>query len=548
MLFSTPAENGNGDSSGPSSTGSGSQAPLQPVDLNSRATSQPTLSVVIPTRNEERNVEPLLDRLGEVFAEGRTEIIFVDDSDDRTLEVITVGARDCPVQVRLVRRPPSARKGGLSGAVVAGARHARGDWVLVMDADLQHPPETAAALARAAVRYDCDLVIGTRYAGDGASADGLDGSRRALTSSWATALVKSAFPRRLAMSSDPLSGLFAFRKAAVNLDRLRPMGFKILLEIMVRNPVSRLAEVAYSFGPRYAGESKASFRQGMTFLRHVVRLRSARLASQLRAAPKSRSERLRELFRFMAFGLVGASGLVVNTAALWTFSQYLGWNHLIGVALATQASTSWNFVLVDSLVYRGKAQGSRPGRAIRFFAMNNLLLIARLPVIELLVGVGMGLLAANAVTLTLLFVVRFLLSDRAIFRSTAQDSRDPVRVLVDMTAGAGRGEVGTSSNGKRSRYLAYRYDVGGVVTIGSQIMLPEMEYFRAQHVAHDELDITVRVGDVGGRTPRRRAAMTEHAGTAAIRYEEHLGRLGANFRAHLGGDRVDIERSEEHTS
>ncbi len=182
MLFSTPAENGNGDSSGPSSTGSGSQAPLQPVDLNSRATSQPTLSVVIPTRNEERNVEPLLDRLGEVFAEGRTEIIFVDDSDDRTLEVITVGARDCPVQVRLVRRPPSARKGGLSGAVVAGARHARGDWVLVMDADLQHPPETAAALARAAVRYDCDLVIGTRYAGDGASADGLDGSRRALTS------------------------------------------------------------------------------------------------------------------------------------------------------------------------------------------------------------------------------------------------------------------------------------------------------------------------------------------------------------------------------
>ncbi|HYS33229.1 MAG TPA: glycosyltransferase family 39 protein, partial [Streptosporangiaceae bacterium] len=152
-----------------------------------------------------------------------------------------------------------------------------------------------------------------------------------------------------------------------------------------------------------------------------------------------------------------------------------------------------------------------------------------------------GLLAANAVTLTLLFVVRFLLSDRAIFRSTAQDSRDPVRVLVDMTAGAGRGEVGTSSNGKRSRYLAYRYDVGGVVTIGSQIMLPEMEYFRAQHVAHDELDITVRVGDVGGRTPRRRAAMTEHAGTAAIRYEEHLGRLGANFRAHLGGDRVDIE-------
>ncbi len=543
MLFSAPAENGNRNESDPNSAGSGAESPLPPVDLNGRTAGEPVLSVIIPTRNEECNVGPLLGRLAEVFEAERAEIIFVDDSDDRTAEMIAAGAQVCPVRVRLLQRPPSARKGGLSSAVVAGARHARGDWVLVMDADLQHPPETAAVLARTAARYDCDLVIGTRYAGDGASADGLEGGRRVLVSSWATRLLKSAFPRRLAMSSDPLSGLFAFRKAAVDLDRLRPMGFKILLEILVRNPVARLAEVAYSFGPRYAGESKASFRQGMTFLRHVVRLRSARLATQLREGPKSRSERVRELFRFVAFGLVGASGLAVNTAALWTVYRYLGWNHLIGVALATQASTTWNFMLVDSLVYRGRAHGSRTGRATRFFAMNNLLLLARLPVLEVFVAMGMGVLVANAVTLTLLFVVRFVLSDRAIFRSTGQESRDPVRVLVDMTAsaGAGLGDGGTSSSKKRSRYLAYRYDVGGVVTIGSQIMLPEMEYFRAQHVAHDELDITVRVGDVGGRRPRRRAAMTEHAGTAVIRYEEHFGRIGANFRASLGGDRIDIE-------
>jgi len=217
--------------------------------------------VVIPTRNEERNVEPLLDQLGEVFDAARTEIIFVDDSDDRTPELIAVGARACPVHIRLVQRPPSARKGGLGSAVVIGARHARGDWVLVMDADLQHPPETAAMLARTSVRYNCDLVIGTRYAGD-ASADGLGGGRRMLVSSWSTRLLKSVFPRRLAMASDPLSGLFAFRKAAVDLDKLRPRGFKILLEIMVRNPVARITEVAYSFGPRYAGESKASFGRG----------------------------------------------------------------------------------------------------------------------------------------------------------------------------------------------------------------------------------------------------------------------------------------------
>src|SRR5258707_7291375 len=281
MLFSAPAENGSEDASGPDPDGSGVDAALLAADLNGRAADRPRLSVVIPTRNEERNVEPLLAGLGEEFDTARTEIIFVDDSDDRTPELIAVGALACPVHVRLVQRPPSARKGGLSGAVVIGARHARGDWVLVMDADLQHPPETAAMLARTSVRYNCDLVIGTRYASD-ASADGLGGSRRMLVSSWSTRLLKSVFPPRVAVASEPLSGLFAFRKAAVDLGKLRPRGFKVLLEIMGRNPVARIAEVAYSFGPRYAGESKAPVRQGITFPRQGIPLGPLQRAAKRR--------------------------------------------------------------------------------------------------------------------------------------------------------------------------------------------------------------------------------------------------------------------------
>src|SRR4029077_312942 len=151
-----------------------------------------------------------------------------------------------------------------------------------MDADLQHPPETAAVLASTAMRHDCDIVVGTRYAGDRSTADGLGSAGRVFVSSGATRLVKDLFPRRLAMVSDPLSGLFAFRRASVKLDRLRPAGFKVLLEILVRNPVARVAEVAYRFEPRAAGDSKASPREGATFLRHVARLRAARLARQLR--------------------------------------------------------------------------------------------------------------------------------------------------------------------------------------------------------------------------------------------------------------------------
>ena len=150
------------------------------------------------------------------------------------------------------------------------------------------------------------------------------------------------------MVSDPLSGLFAFRRASVNLDRLRPAGFKILLEILVRNPVARVAEVAYRFEPRAAGESKASLRQGVTFLRHVARLRAARLARQLRERPITGRTREPGGCGSCRFGLVGATGIVVNSAALWFFYHTLGWNHLLGAALATQVSTTWNFLLVDT--------------------------------------------------------------------------------------------------------------------------------------------------------------------------------------------------------
>ncbi len=493
------------------------------------------LTVLVPTRNEEENVGPLLARLGAAVAELGAEILVVDDSDDDTPRAVMHYAEQCPVPVRLLHRSPAERRGGLGGAVAAGARVARGEWVLVMDGDLQHPPESAATLAGTAMRHDVDIVVGTRYAGNG-SGEGLNGAGRVLTSSSATRLTKAVFPRRLATVTDPMSGMFAFRRSAIELDRLNPVGFKVLLEILVRHPAARVAEVAYEMAPRTAGESKASLREGVTFLRHVTRLRRQRLVGQLREQrPVSRGERTRQIGRLFAFGLVGLSGLVVNTAALWLLYSTVGLHHLLAATLATQASTSWNFLLVEALVYRGRGNGSRTGRGVRFFLMNNVLLLGRLPVLELLVWAHMTVLTANAVTLVGLFLVRFLVSDRVIYRSAKAGGRDPVRMLVDL---ASPGPI-MAPNRKRTQYLKYRYDVAGTVTIGSQILLPELEFFRAQWVADGDVDIAIRVGDVGRRRPRRRAAMVEHANPTTLRYEEHLGRFGANFRVELG-DTINI--------
>jgi dolichol-phosphate mannosyltransferase len=96
--------------------------------------------------------------------------------------------------------------------------------VLVMNAGPQHPPEAAATLANVALRHDAYIVIGTRCADGIAPQD------------W---LAQSAFPRRLAMVSDPLSRLFAFRAAAVRDGRLSPLASRVLLEILVRHPSTR---------------------------------------------------------------------------------------------------------------------------------------------------------------------------------------------------------------------------------------------------------------------------------------------------------------------
>ena len=153
------------------------------------------------------------------------------------------------------------------------------------------------------------------------------------------------------------------------------------------------------------------------------------------------------------------------------------------------------------------------------------------------------MLWANLVTLVALFVVRYVISDRLIFGRPVpavspeiqRPPVEPVKHLVDLAAD---GSLVDRAKPKRIRYLPYRYDIAGLLTIGSQVRLPELEYFRAQWLDGD-MDIAVRVGDVGRGRPLGRAVVTQFVNPRALRYEEHLGRLGANFRVDLGST-IDV--------
>ena len=237
----------------------------------------PRISLVIPTFNESANVAELLTRLAAALpADVPCEVIFVDDSTDDTPAVIDEAAQHSRLAVSVRHR--QVAEGGLGGAVALGLRQAAAPWIVVMDADLQHPPALVPELIAAGERAEADLVVATRYAGGG-SRDGLSGGFRKLASGGSTLLAKMVFPRRLHDVSDPMSGFFAVRSEALNAEVLRPLGYKILLELIVRCRIKRITEVPYQFQDRFAGESKASLTEGLRFLRHLMVLRLSSVRS-----------------------------------------------------------------------------------------------------------------------------------------------------------------------------------------------------------------------------------------------------------------------------
>jgi dolichol-phosphate mannosyltransferase len=237
-----------------------------PINPEARA-----ISLVIPTFNESANIVELLAQLDAALpAQAPCEVIFVDDSTDDTTAVITEAARNSRLTVSVRHRQEP--DGGLGGAVAMVLREASAPWIVVMDADLQHPPALVPELVAAGERTGADLVVATRYAGGGSRA-GLDGGFRKVASGGSTALAKAVFPRRLRNVSDPMSGFFAVRSTALDAGVLRPLGYKILLELIVRGRLERIAEVPYQFQDRFAGESKANFGEGLRFLRHLMVLR-----------------------------------------------------------------------------------------------------------------------------------------------------------------------------------------------------------------------------------------------------------------------------------
>ncbi|HXA28025.1 MAG TPA: glycosyltransferase family 2 protein [Candidatus Angelobacter sp.] len=315
------------------------------------------LSVVVPTRNEAGNVGPLVDRLFGVLQGVDAELCFVDDSDDETPALLERLMAAHPGRVRCRFRSGDERAGGLSTAVVAGLRMAAGRYVCVMDADLQHPPETIRDMLDEAQR-GADLVVGSRYVAGG-STGGLDGTARRVVSRGATRVAQVLFSEAR-QTADPLSGFFLCRRALLDGIEFRPVGFKILLELLVCVPGIEVRDVPLRFQPRSAGESKASMGQGLLYLRH---LRSLFVDVRGSARP-------------WKFALVGLSGMAVFLPLLWLLTVYAGIRPLVAFVPAFVLSVAWNTTLNRMWTFadrRRRAAGEGPWRYLRGTLLSGLL-------------------------------------------------------------------------------------------------------------------------------------------------------------------------------
>lgn len=359
------------------------------------------LSVVIPSRNEAGNIRALLARLDSALAGTSAEYIIVDDSDDGTDAIARNIATIAPLSV--LHRAPSERVGGLGGALRLGFESASGEWVCVLDADQQHPPEAIPALLRAGTEEHADLVVGSRYV-NGGTAEGLTSPLRRVISRLSTICSRLLLFPCLEGVADSGSGFYLARRSRLPLARYQPTGFKSLMELLVRGRWEKVVEVPYQFANRVEGETKAGLTEGKRFLRHLLRL----FLTEPRAG------------RVWKFSAVGLTGVAANLLGFWLPAR-AGLPLAVAWASGVELSVIWNFLLHQRLTFldrtRAESRAARTRHLVRYHLSVLAGVVANALAFFSLTALSTPTSAALVLAILLSTALNYLTADRWAFRA-----------------------------------------------------------------------------------------------------------------------------------
>ena len=384
------------------------QIPAAPtVASNSTDAGKPPIyfSLIIPTYNECKNIKTIVEKLSQLLEgtiPGDYELIVVDDdSPDRTWEVALSLTPDYP-QLRVMRRE---RERGLSTAVIRGWQAARGEVLGVIDADLQHPPETLLQLL-AEIQRGADLAAASRHVAEGGVSDW--SVIRRFLSRGAQTLGLVILPGVVGRVSDPMSGYFMVRRSCIAGKMLNPTGYKILIEVLGRGNIRWIGEVGYVFQERQEGESKVTWKQYIEYLRHLLRLRFARWP----------------MGKFLRFGVVGFSGVFVNMGVLFVLRDIFNWELTRSLIVAAELAILSNFLWNDLWTFGdiSKHQPEIRQRLKRLLKFNTICLmglILNVLLVNLMFNVfGMNAYLANLIAIAIVTLWNFWINLKLSWRVT----------------------------------------------------------------------------------------------------------------------------------
>jgi dolichol-phosphate mannosyltransferase len=359
------------------------------------------LTVIIPTFKEEANIRTIVTEVDTVFRNNSLngEILVVDDnSPDSTIAIVNELKKTMANLSLLVRTSDH----GLSQSVADGFSHANSDVFVVIDADLSHPPALIPKMVDE-IRSGCDVVIGSRYMeGGGIRKWPL---KRRIISLGATFLGRLLFPD----ITDPVSGFFAVRKRVVAEARLKPRGYKILLEVLGKGSWENDKEIPFEFSDREIGTSKLKVKTIIEYAEQVTDI-------TLYSFTHHKSAAWREWKRVFKFGIVGISGIIVNLAILFLLVEYASVNKDLASPVAIEISILNNFIWNDLWTFQSGANRKFSSRWHRLGAFN--VVSAGGAVINygiflvLTAGFGMYYLAAQFIGILIGFVWNFLVNRR----------------------------------------------------------------------------------------------------------------------------------------
>lgn len=351
------------------------------------------LTVIIPTYNESLNIPEIVRRIRAHTKDG-TQILIVDDSPNEDTREAALD-NQC-----LINWLPGVKR-GLSRAVIDGIKIAQenlnSDAVIIMDADLQHPPEAIPLITEAL--KDNDFVIASRYIKNGGIEDW--GLKRRLISKVANYL---AAPLSLFKVKDAMSGFAGFRlKGLPKLSTLKPQGYKIVLELLARGNRESVKEVPYTFGVRGKGESKLNRGHFTAYLRQLKSLYLHK-------------------FRGIKFTAIGASGILVNLTALYLLTElaglpYLGAAFGAGIISITNNYT-WNYLWTFNDMTVNKVIRNRYISGwFQYLSMAGVTTLCQIGLLTLLTEIaGLWYMASAFIGTLIVFIVNYFVASRFIWR------------------------------------------------------------------------------------------------------------------------------------